>query len=129
MLTENAMFEGFYIQQEGEIIVHMFTDSSEAAVDAWARALGQLIETPPPDTMFRVLMDVSSPQVAFTRYARHTSVQLFTRYKDRRGRLAFLFSSKPAPHFARIFFASLGKLTFERDYFSSRERAIDWLLQ
>jgi hypothetical protein len=41
--------------------------------------------------------------------------------------LAFLFSSRTAPHYARIFFASLGKLQFELQFFRDRQRALDWL--
>jgi hypothetical protein len=121
------MPEAFYIEQDGMIAIHTFTNSSEAAVDAWELAVIDLIERTPPDQLFRLLVDVSSPQVSFTRRARQASMSLFTRYRHRRGRLAFLFSSKTAPHFARIFFASLGKLTFEHQYFSSRERALNWL--
>jgi len=121
------MPEGFYCEQNGDIAIHTFTNSSEVAIDAWADEVRHLIDATPPDQSFRMLLDVSARQVSFSGYARKTSVELFTRYKNRRGRLAFLFSSKPAPHFARIFFASLGKLTFEREFFSNRERAIDWL--
>lgn len=121
------MPEGFHAEQDGDIAIHIFTNSSEIAIDAWAAELRNLIESTPSEQTFRVLMDVSARQVSFNRYARKTSVELFTRYKYRRGRLAFLFSSKPAPHFARIFFASLGKLSFEREFFSIRDRAIEWL--
>ncbi len=118
---------GFYAARDGDIAIHTFTNSSEIAIDAWAEELCHVIESTPPDQVFRVLMDVSARQVSFNGHARNTSLELFTRYKHRHGRLAFLFSSKPAPHFARIFFASLGKLTFEREFFSNRERAMDWL--
>jgi hypothetical protein len=121
------MPEGFHTHQDGDIAIYTFSNSSEIAIDAWARALRHLIESTPSDQIFRILMDVSAQEVSFNRYARQTSIELFTHYRNRRGRLAFLFSSKPAPHFARIFFASLGKLTFEREFFSNRERAIDWL--
>jgi hypothetical protein len=123
------MSEAFYVQQDGPITVHTLTNAAESTVDLWAVALARLIESTPPEEAFRVLMDVSSNQVSFTRYARQKSVEVFTTYKQRYGRLAFLFSSKPAPHFARIFFASLGKLSFEREYFSNREQAIQWLRQ
>jgi hypothetical protein len=121
------MSDGFHVEQDGPITIHTFTNSTESAIDTWVTELGLLIEATPTDQVFLVLMDVSSRQVSFTGYARKKSIEIFTRYKHRRGRLAFLFSSKTAPHFGRIFFASLGKLSFEREYFSNRERALDWL--
>jgi hypothetical protein len=72
-------------------------------------------------------MDVSAPQVNFSRYARQKSQEYFGLYRGRKGRLAFLFSSRTAPHYARIFFASLGKLQFELQFFRDRQRALDWL--
>jgi hypothetical protein len=123
------MPEAFYVQQDGLITVYTFTNSADSTIDAWAAELVRLIEATPADQTIRVLMDVSSRQVNFTRYARQKSVEIFTAYRHRKGRYAFLFSSKPAPHFARIFFASLGKLSFEREYFSNREQAMNWLRQ
>jgi hypothetical protein len=121
------MADGFFAQQVEGIRVYTFTNSSEAAIDAWGEALSRLIDSTPDSVPFSILMDVSAPQVNFSRYARQKTLELFTRYRGRRGRYAFLFSSKTAPHFARIFFASLGKLQFERHFFSDREKATDWL--
>src|SRR5688572_28761033 len=120
------MSTAFCIEQDGAITIHTLLDSAEPTIDDWAAALSQLIDSTPPDRMFLVLMDVSASSVSLSRYARQKSFEVFTRYKNHRGRLAFLFSSKTAPHFARIFFASLEKLMFERDYFSSRQKALDW---
>ncbi|MEP7291661.1 MAG: hypothetical protein ABI835_07745 [Chloroflexota bacterium] len=121
------MSDAFFTEQDGSITIHTITDSSELAVDAWAEAAARLIEATPPGEIFLMLMDVSAKQVSFTRYARQKSLTLFTDYKHRRGRLAMLFSSRISPYFARIFFASLGKLEFEYEYFSSREQALEWL--
>src|SRR5215213_9244774 len=104
------MSEAFFTEHDGAITIHRFTDSSEAAIDAWAEAAAQVIDSTPPDQNFRLLLDVSARQVSFTRHARQKTVELFTARKDRHGRFAFLFSSKVAPYFARIFLASLGKL-------------------
>jgi hypothetical protein len=121
------MVDGFHTEQVGQITLHIFTNSSDAAVEAWGAALREVIETTPPDRVFRVLLDVSAKQVNFTRHARQVSVAIFTHYRQRRGKVALLFSSKVAPHFARIFFASLGKMTIELGYFSQREPALEWL--
>lgn len=118
---------GFYAEQLGDVAVHTFTDSSEAAVDAWGAALARHIASIPADQPFRVLMDVSSHQVSFSRYARQKSQEMFSRYRARRGRFAFLFSSRTAPFYARIFFSTLGRLSFELGYFSDRARALEWL--
>ncbi|MBZ0290566.1 MAG: hypothetical protein K8I30_23280 [Anaerolineae bacterium] len=119
--------DGLLTENVDGIIIYTFTNSSESAVDAWGAALTQVIEETPPDQLFRVLMDVSSPQVSFSRPARSMSQQVFTRYRSRKGRMAFLFSSKTAPHYARIFFASLGRLQFQLQFFSNRDKALHWL--
>lgn len=119
--------DGFYLEEDGDITIHTFTDSSERAVDTWGAELACHIEMTPPELPFHVLLDVSAKQVNFTLYARQKSLQLFSQFKHRQGRIAFLFSSKTAPHFARMFFASIGKITFEREYFSDRDKAITWL--
>lgn len=121
------MTDSLCIEQHGEVTVYQFLDSEDGTVDAWSAAMIAQIDSTPVDVPFRVLMDVSASNVSFTRHARQTSVMLFTRYGHRRGRLAFLFSSRTAPHFGRIFFASLGRLTFQREFFSSRARAMAWL--
>jgi hypothetical protein len=118
---------GLLTETVNGIIIYTFINSSEAAIDAWGAALAQVIEDTPPEQPFRVLMDVSSPQVSFSRHARQMSQQIFTRYRSRKGRMAFLFSSKTAPHYARIFFASLGRLQFQLQFFSNREKALLWL--
>jgi hypothetical protein len=121
------MSEEFYVECDGPITIQTFTTSSEAAIDTWFIAFQNTVDSTPPDQPFLILMDVSSKNVSFTRYARQKTLELFARYKQRRGRLAFLFSSKTAPYFARIFFASLEKLSFEQAYFSNRAQAISWL--
>jgi len=121
------MTEGLHIVQTDGIITYTFTDSSETAIDAWGAALAEHIDTLPPTQPFCILMDVSSNQVNFSRYARQKSVEMFTRFRKRKGRFAFLFSSRTAPYYSRIFFASLGRLDFELNYFSSREKALAWL--
>ncbi len=121
------MSDGFYCEQQGEVMVYGFTHSDDAAVDAWATALAAYLESTPVHSTFRVLMDVSDKTVSFTPRARQRTVELFTRYRTRHGRYAFLFSSRVAPYYSRIFFASLGRLTFELNYFTDRQKALDWL--
>jgi hypothetical protein len=121
------MSAGFYTEPIGAIEAHVFTASDDEAVDAWAAALIHLIDSTPVKTPFRVLMDVSAPQVSFTGYARQTTQRLFSQYRHRQGRIAFLFSSRTAPFYSRLFFASLGRLTFELNAFSDRQAALTWL--
>lgn len=118
---------GFYIEQLGAVQAHVFTSSDDAAVDAWAVALAYLIDATPPDLQFRVLMDVSARQVNFTAYARQTTQRLFSHYRQRRGKIAFLFTSRTAPFYSRLFFASLGRLAFDLNAFSDRQAALEWL--
>ncbi len=104
------MADGFYCEQQGDIMVCGFTHSNDEAVDAWAAVLAAYLDSVIPDEHFRVLMDVSDKQVSFTPRARQRTVELFTHYRSRQGRYAFLFSSRTAPYYSRIFFASLGRL-------------------
>lgn len=121
------MAVGFYSERQGGIVLHVFTDSADESILVWEAELIRLIERTPPGESFRVLMDVSAADVSFTGLAREKSAAVFRRYQDRQGKLAMLFSSRTAPYFARIFFASLGKLRFERAYFSNRDAAVRWL--
>lgn len=121
------MTDGFHSQTIDGVIVYTFTNSSDEEVEAWAAALHQVMTASSPENSFRVLIDVSSKQVSFTRLARQHSMNLFTRHRQRHGRIAFLFSSRTAPYYARIFFASLGRLTFELSTFHNREKALEWL--
>ncbi len=121
------MSDGFYCEQQGEVMVYGFTHSDDDAVDAWASALDAYFSNQPLDKPFRVLMDVSDKSVSFTPRARQRTVELFTRYRTRHGRFAFLFSSRVAPYYSRIFFASLGRLSFELNYFTDKQKALDCL--
>src|SRR6185436_1220729 len=121
------MSDGFYCEQQGEVMVYDFTHYDDAAVDAWASALDAYLESTSADRPFRVLMDVSDKDVSFTPRARQRTVELFTRYRTRQGRFAFLFSSRVAPYYSRIFFASFGRLSFELNYFTDKQKALDWL--
>jgi hypothetical protein len=121
------MVDGLRTESIDSILIYTFTNSSETAIDVWSDKLAATIEGTQPDQIFRVLIDVSAPQVSFSRHARQKSQYLFTCYRARKGRVAFLFSSKTAPHYARIFFASLGRLQFKLQFFSNREKALDWL--
>ncbi|MBL8165292.1 MAG: hypothetical protein JNJ61_25135 [Anaerolineae bacterium] len=118
------MTEGFVVEQQGHITIHRFTESSDKAVNAWRAALISQFESDQP---FAVLLDVSAKQVSFTAYARQTTKALFSQYRMRQGRFACLFSSRTAPYYARIFFASLGRLNFAIGTFSSRDAALEWL--
>lgn len=120
------MSQLFVSQIEDGITIQTFYASDDAAVELWAEDLIRTIEQAPA-AGFTVLMDVSSNKVSFTRHARHWSMEIFTRYKTRKGRIALLFSSRTSPYFARIFFASLGRLNFSLSFFSSREKALEWL--
>lgn len=121
------MTDGFRAEQIDGIAIYTFTTNADSAVDTWVETLAHWIESTPSDQPFRVLMDVSSNQVNFSGYARQKSLEIFGRYRKRRGRYAFLFSSRTAPFYSRIFFASLGRLEFQLAYFNDREKALSWL--
>lgn len=121
------MATGFTRETFGRIVIHKFLDSSDESIDAWADDFRKTIDQTPPDRCFYILVDVAGPHVGFTAHARQTSKELFTHYRHRRGYLAFLFEWRTSPYFARLFFASLGKLEFRLSYFSQQDKALAWL--
>ena len=121
------MVEGFLSGQLDKIFVCGFTESTDLAVDKWAHSLTTYIDSVSVDARFYVLMDVSAKNVSFTPRARQCTLELFDRYRNRQGRFAFLFSSRVAPYYSRIFFASLGRLSFDLNYFTDKKIALEWL--
>lgn len=121
------MADGIQVDHIGAITAYIFIDSRDETVDQWATLFHENITALSPDQPCLVLMDVSAKNVSFTGYARQRSQELFRTYKSRRGRMAFLFSSRTAPHYARIFFASIGRMNFQISFFSDRAKALKWL--
>ena len=118
---------GLQIEQLNEIVVYTFTDSSEESVDTWVISLEGLFQETPPTQPFHALVDVSAQDVDFNAHARQKSAELFTRYASHHGYIAFIFTGVTAPHYARIFFAGLGPLSFEVEFFETREAGLGWL--
>lgn len=117
----------YYSEAQGNIVTQKFLRSTDEAVDLWAKELAQLIEATPHNGCFFVLVDVAGPNVGFTARARERSKELFLKYRHRQGYIAFLFEWRTSPYFARLFFASLGKLDFKLNYFHKRDQALAWL--
>ncbi|MBZ0292962.1 MAG: hypothetical protein K8L99_10405 [Anaerolineae bacterium] len=118
---------GLTSEQAGRAIIFTFTESTDEAVDQWGQAAVEWIEQTPVNAPFLMLVDVSARNVTFSQRARQTSIQLFKRFRQRQGRVAFIFSSRTAPYYARIFFATLGRLGFEIQFFHSCEQGLNWL--
>jgi hypothetical protein len=116
----------FSSEKIGRIQCYRFSESSDGAIDLWRAEMETIMRAASP---FRILMDVSAPQVQFTRHARQHSLALFQQHQHHPGKIAFLFSSHIAPYFARIFFATLGPFAFEVAFFSESAAAIAWLNQ
>lgn len=121
------MHQGLTYEQDGRIILLTFIDSEDETVAEWGALMRQAIDSTPPGEPFLILVDVSAPDVAFTAAARRTSQELVAAYRMRRGRMAFIFGWVVGPYIARIFFASLGRIVFELNFFNSREKGIAWL--
>lgn len=121
------MSQDFQTFNEDFIQVFKFTRSTDEAVEAWAQALETHLEQHPEDERFFVLLDVSGESVEFTPAARQHSKRIFDNYRKREGYIAMLFAWRTSPYFARLFFASLGKLSFKLNYFHKAEDARQWL--
>ena len=118
---------GLEITEQGEIVIYTFTDSADKYVDEWAESLETLFNDTPTMQPLYVMVDVSSPDVEFTALARQKSAEIFPRYHTHRGRVAFVFSGVTAPYYARIFFAGMGRLDFEVEFFDNRDAGLNWL--
>lgn len=121
------MTDDFYTFTEDFIEVFKFRRSTDEAVIQWAQALDQSIEQTAKKENFYILLDVSGEDVEFTATARAHSSQVFSKHKKRKGYIAMLFEWRTSPYFARLFFASIGKMGFKLNYFHEAEAAYDWL--
>lgn len=93
----------------------------------WAETLENTIQQTPESEYFYILLDVSGDNVTFTQLARNESKRIFTQYKKRQGYIAFLFEWRTSPYFARMFFATIGRLRFKINYFHDEPSAKSWL--
>ncbi|MGB7337316.1 MAG: hypothetical protein WBC91_00375 [Phototrophicaceae bacterium] len=123
------MTDDFYILQEDFITIFKFTQSTDDAVEKWAKALDETIQTTPKATPFYILLDVSGDNVEFTQMARNQSKHIFTKHKKRKGYIAMVFEWRTSPYFARLFFSTIGKLGFQLNYFIQDAQAKAWLTQ
>lgn len=121
------MPDDFYTLSEDFIEVFKFRRSTDEAVEQWAEALDATISNTPKKETFYILLDVSGDDVTFSASARAHSKRLFTKHQKRRGYIAMLFEWRTAPYFARLFFATIGKLGFKLNYFHKEEAAYTWL--
>lgn len=117
----------FYTETHDFIQIFKFNRSTDEAVSQWADALEHAIQSCPPKDPFYILLDVTGDDVEFTPLARQESKRIFSKYQDHRGYVAMLFEWRTSPYFARLFFASLGKLSIKLSYFSDAEKARQWL--
>lgn len=111
----------------GDVVIQTLLDSSDATVDLWAQDVHKQMQADDETKMVRLLIDVGQPNVVFTEYARQISTTIFTDYKHRVGKFAMLFEWKTGPHIARLFIASLGKMTLTIAFFNDKDEAMRWL--
>lgn len=121
------MTSDFYMETHDFIQILKFRRSTDEAVMQWANVLESHIDSIPPKDPFYILLDVTGDGVEFTSLARQESKRIFGEHKAHVGYLAMVFEWRTSPYFARLFFASLGKLNFKMNYFTDHEQAIAWL--
>ncbi len=117
------------VYQDEFIQIFRFLRSTDEAVELWAAELESYIQNMPQKEPFFILLDVSGDKVGFTARARQHSKRIFNQYRMRKGYIAMLFEWRTSPYFGRLFFASLGKLSFKLNYFHQLEDAQNWLQQ
>lgn len=118
---------GLNIEQQGEIIIYTFTDSSDESVDTWAISLEGLLASMAEGEPCLVMLDISAEHVTFGNRAREKSSDLFAQFQTQSGYFAFIFSDAAALPDVRAFFTSLSLPKFEIEYFHSSETALRWL--
>ncbi|MEO1290033.1 MAG: hypothetical protein AAFV93_19945 [Chloroflexota bacterium] len=121
------MTDDFYRQQDDFIDIFKFRRSTDEAVEQWAESLEALIAETPKAQPFYILLDVSGDEVTFSELARSQSKRIFSQYKKRKGYIAMVFEWRTSPYFARLFFATIGKLGFKLNYFTDDADACAWL--
>ncbi|MDL5055785.1 hypothetical protein QQ056_19845 [Oscillatoria laete-virens NRMC-F 0139] len=121
------MTVGFSSERREGFVLHILSDSTEESIRVWEAEISRLIERTPPTEAFRVLIDMSSSKVRFTRLARERCAAVLTRYHDRQGKLALLFSGRVNAARAHLFLAAHGRQKFERACFRNRDDAVRWL--
>ena len=121
------MASDFYMETDGFIQIFRFNRSTDAAVMEWATALDDHMASIPRKEPFYIMLDVTGEGVEFTSMARQESKRIFTKYQTHVGFLAMVFEWRTSPYFARLFFASIGKLSFKLNYFTQYDLALDWL--
>lgn len=119
--------QDFYTEIDDFIRIFKFVRSTDEAVLQWANALEQHIQDHATSEPFYALLDVTGDEVDFSAAARSNSKRIFNTYRKHSGYIAFLFEWRTSPYFARLFFASLGKLNFKLKYFTDEQDARQWL--
>jgi len=122
-----AMALDFFIETDDFIQIFKFNRSTDEAVMAWAEALDVYMGSIPPKDPFYIVLDVTGDSVEFTATARSEAKRIFAKYQHHVGYLAMVFEWRTSPYFARLFFASIGKLQFKLNYFTKHDAARDWL--
>lgn len=123
------MTPNFYTESDNHIQIFKFNESTDDAVQQWADALDSYISSIPTQSPFYILLDVTGENVEFTPLARQESKRIFSKYQTRIGYVAMLFEWRTSPYFARIFFATIGKLGFKLKYFTEATEAHEWLYE
>lgn len=117
----------FYTETEDFIQIYKFNRSTDAAVKQWSDTLDRHIMAIQKSDPFFILLDVTGDNVEFTSTVRRAAKQIFSKHRDHVGYLAMIFSWRTSPYFARLFFASIGQLTFKLNYFTDIDAAKEWL--
>ncbi len=127
MTRVGAVMRDVVSTRENFIQVFKFHRSTDEAILEWAEALDSYIQSIPEKDPFFILLDVTGDEVSFTATARNESKRIFSTHRHRVGYIAMLFEWRTSPYFARLFFASLGKINFKLKYTHRREEAYAWL--
>jgi hypothetical protein len=110
------------------IVVYKVTDAHRESIDTWAEACAVDITNWPGDRPVLIIHDLSARGIALTPYARERSQPLMDMRPEAKGRIALVLPGNIAASLIQLFVRSPKKAPRARHAFSSREKALEWLL-
>ncbi len=110
------------------IAVYRVTDAHRESVDIWADACAADITNWPPDRPILLLHDFTARGITLTPYARQRSQPLMDMRPDAKGRTALVLPVGVTASLIQLFVRTERKAPRARRIFSSREKAVEWLL-
>ncbi len=110
------------------IVVYTVMDAHRESIDVWAGTCTADIASWPGDRPVLIMHDLSARGIALTPYARERSQPMMDMRPEAKGRVAIVLQPGIAASLIQLFLRPERKAPRVRRAFTSREKAIEWLL-